>query len=67
MASLLFGLVHFISRTYAALCFLIGIYLGMIWIITGNLMVPAFVHGLYDFVALAYLVRPDATNRWQSG
>lgn len=56
VASLLFGLAHPITRTYVALAAIIGCYLGVLLLLTGNLLVPILVHGLYDFVALAYLV-----------
>ena len=56
VASLLFGLAHPITRTYAVLAAVIGGYLGVLLLLTGNLLVPIFVHGLYDFVALVYLV-----------
>lgn len=55
--SLLFGLVHSITTTYALLAALIGLYLGWLWIATGNLLVPILAHGLYDFVALVYLTK----------
>ena len=57
LASLLFGLAHFLSKTYALLCFFMGLYLGAVWLATGNLLVPVVVHGLYDFLALVYLLR----------
>jgi uncharacterized protein len=56
-ASVLFGLLHWATATYAALAALIGLYLGGLWLATGNLLVPAVVHALYDFWALVYLVR----------
>lgn len=56
-ASILFGMVHWITRTYAVLAAIIGFYLGWLWIATGNLLVPIIAHGLYDLVALVYLVR----------
>jgi membrane protease YdiL (CAAX protease family) len=49
--------MHMISATYAALCFLTGLYLGGLWLTSGNLLVPATVHGLYDFLALVFLLR----------
>jgi len=57
VASLVFGLVHAVTRTYAALAALIGIYLGWLWLATDNLLVPIVVHALYDFFALVYLSR----------
>ncbi|MCE9554043.1 MAG: CPBP family intramembrane metalloprotease [Planctomycetes bacterium] len=61
LASILFGLGHFLSKTYALLCFFMGLYLGVVWLATGNLLVPIVVHGLYDFLALAYLLRDSKT------
>lgn len=56
-ASLLFGLLHWLTLTYAILAALIGLYLGGVWMVTGNLLVPTVVHAVYDFWALIYLVR----------
>ena len=57
VTSVLFGLVHFVTSTYAVMAGIIGLYLGMISIWSGNLLVPMVVHALYDFVALMYLAR----------
>jgi len=56
-ASVLFGLLHWLTTAYAVLATLIGVYLGGLWMLTGNLLIPAVVHALYDFWALVYLVR----------
>ncbi len=56
-ASLLFGLLHWLTLTYAILATFIGLYLGGLWMATGNLLVPAVVHALYDFWALVYVLR----------
>jgi membrane protease YdiL (CAAX protease family) len=57
VASLLFGLMHHITRMYATICVLVGLYLGGLWILTGNLLTAIIVHALYDFLALLYLLR----------
>ncbi|HEV3136786.1 MAG TPA: CPBP family intramembrane glutamic endopeptidase [Pirellulales bacterium] len=57
VASLLFGLAHPLTVTYAVLAAAIGVYLGFLWSATGNLLVPIVTHGAYDFVALVYLTR----------
>ncbi len=54
--SALFGLVHFVTATYAFLAGLIGLYLGWLFMASGNLLVPIVVHALYDLVALRILV-----------
>jgi len=57
VASLLFGLAHFITFTYAVFATLMGAYLGLIWMESGNLLVPIVAHAVYDFTALVYLVK----------
>jgi len=57
VASALFGLAHAVTTTYAILAGLIGVYLGWLWLESGNLLVPIVTHAAYDFVALAYLLR----------
>ena len=58
-----FGLAHFLSPAYAVLAAIVGAYLGWLFVITGNLLVPVVAHALYDLVALAVLagVKPDPT------
>jgi hypothetical protein len=57
VASVLFGLAHFITPTYALFASVIGMYLGCLLMVSNNLLVPIVVHATYDFVALVYLVR----------
>jgi membrane protease YdiL (CAAX protease family) len=55
--SILFGFLHLITPAYAILASLIGLYLGWLWMVTGNLLVPIAAHAAYDFLMLVYLVR----------
>jgi membrane protease YdiL (CAAX protease family) len=57
IAAVLFGLLHFITPTYAFLAGLIGLYLGAIWLACGNLLTPILIHGFYDFAVLGYLLK----------
>jgi uncharacterized protein len=57
LASALFGLLHPITATYVVLAAVLGLYLGGVWMLTGNLLVVIVTHALYDFVLLVYLVR----------
>jgi hypothetical protein len=59
-----FGVAHWITPTYALLAAIVGIYLGGLLVLSGNLLVPVVAHGLYDIVALALLVRvkPASTS-----
>lgn len=56
-ASVIFGLLHFITPAYALFAGAMGAYLGLLYVVTGNLLVPITVHALYDFIALLYLLR----------
>jgi membrane protease YdiL (CAAX protease family) len=63
LASLVFGLLHAITFTYAALATLAGLYLGLAAHYTGNLLVAVVAHALYDFLVLLWLLRgPGATQ-----
>jgi len=57
LASLLFGLMHPITPSYVVLAALMGAFLGWLFIVTDNLLPAIITHGLYDFLALAYLTR----------
>lgn len=56
IASVIFGLAHYLSRTYAIFAGLIGLYLGIIYQVSGNLYLVMAIHAVYDFIALVYLV-----------
>jgi membrane protease YdiL (CAAX protease family) len=57
VASLIFGLAHYLSNTYFIYAFFTGIYLGVIYQTTGNLYIVMIIHAMYDFIALIFLVR----------
>jgi hypothetical protein len=56
IASVIFGLAHYLSTTYAIYAGLTGLYLGVIYQVSGNLYIVMVVHAFYDFVALVYLL-----------
>jgi len=57
VVAIVFGLMHAMNLAYAVLATLMGLYLGWLWMATGNLAVPIVAHGVYDFLALAYILR----------
>jgi membrane protease YdiL (CAAX protease family) len=57
LVAVFFGLMHAVNRSYAVAVGLVGLYLGWLWMYTGNLAVPITAHALYDFLALIYVVR----------
>jgi CAAX protease family protein len=57
IASIVFGLFHAASLLYFALAALVGAYFGWLVLEFCDLVSPIVAHGLYDFLALAYLTR----------
>lgn len=62
VAAVAFGLAHYVIRAYAVLATGVGVYLGVLFVVTGSLLAPVVTHALYDFVALLYLVRWTARD-----
>ena len=56
ITSLIFGLAHIVTLTYCLLAFLISLYLGFLFVHTGNLVVPIAVHALYDFCVFLFIL-----------
>ncbi|MFP4208963.1 MAG: CPBP family intramembrane glutamic endopeptidase [Wenzhouxiangella sp.] len=54
MASLLFGVMHALTRAYFIVATLMGCYLGLVYLWTDNLLVPVLIHFLYDWIVLRY-------------
>jgi membrane protease YdiL (CAAX protease family) len=59
VGALLFGAAHWLTLSYALLAGVIGVYLGVVFLLTENLLVPIVAHGLYDVVALSVLARAN--------
>ena len=59
VASAVFGVCHWLNRTYALLATVMGIYFGLLLLWTGNLWTPIIAHAVYDFVALLVLTWAD--------
>jgi len=62
VSAAIFGLLHSVTPTYALLAGGIGLYLGAIWLVTSNLLVPITSHALYDFLAILYLLNLRKSN-----
>lgn len=56
-ASLLFGLAHPLSWLYFLLAAAIGLYFGWLADAYNDVLAPAIAHGLYDFVALVWVLK----------
>lgn len=55
MASLVFGVCHWVTPGYAILAGVMGLYLGALMIFTDSLAAPAAAHVVYDFLAFLHL------------
>ncbi len=55
IASIIFGLLHFVSPAYAVVTTVMGFYLGVVFQLSGGLLAPVIIHFLYDLAALIYL------------
>lgn len=67
-ASVLFGLAHFVTLTYALLAGAMGAYLGWLLDAPGerNLLAPIITHALYDYLAFLVLVRAHRGSESES-
>jgi membrane protease YdiL (CAAX protease family) len=54
-ASILFGVLHFVTPAYALLAMVIGFYIGLVHHFFQSLLIPIQLHAIYDFGALLYL------------
>lgn len=56
-SNVVFGLLHMRTVLYAVIAGLVGVYLGVLYVVTDNLLVPIVAHGVYDLIALEYTRR----------
>lgn len=61
-SNILFGLVHFVTPTYALTAGLIGVYMGWLLDTSDNILAPILAHGLYDFLAFLVIAREVRKN-----
>lgn len=54
LASIAFGLAHCITPAYLVLATLMGLYMGLLYQWSGNLLLPVIVHALYDWIAIRH-------------
>lgn len=57
LSSIAFGLAHPITPGYIVVTAIIGVYLAMLLVWSGNLLVPIAAHATYDFVQLVIATR----------
>lgn len=55
--NIVFGALHARTSLYAFIAGLVGVYMGVLFAATGNVMAPIITHALYDWVALVITQR----------
>lgn len=56
VASVIFGLLHFVSLEYFVFATILGLLMGAMVIWTGDLLASVVAHAVYDYLALVYVV-----------
>jgi uncharacterized protein len=56
-ASIIFGLLHYLSHAYFICTILMSIALGVGYYLTDSLLMVVVWHGVYDFIALTMLIK----------
>ncbi|PQO33959.1 CPBP family intramembrane glutamic endopeptidase [Blastopirellula marina] len=67
ITSLLFGVVHFMSKEYFILASIMGAYFGVWFWWTGDIIIPIVIHTLYDWFALVYMRQTGEVADEKSG
>jgi membrane protease YdiL (CAAX protease family) len=55
IASVVFGLAHFVTPAYVIVATIMGFYMGLLFSVSGSLLIPMQTHFIYDLGALIYL------------
>lgn len=59
LASVAFGLCHWLTHLYAILAFVMGLFFGVLAMTTNNILAPITCHAIYDFIALWWLLQQN--------
>ena len=59
IVSIVFAALHAITPMYAAIVFVVSIYLGIVYESSEQLLTPMIAHGVYDVIALIFIVNWD--------
>lgn len=57
LASVIFGLLHFLNWTYVLVTFAMGVVFGVVFHVTQNMMLVMIAHGVYDVFAFAVIMK----------
>ena len=57
LASMLFGLCHYLNRLYVFIAFAMGLVIGGIYHVSGDLLLVMVLHAVYDFFAFTMIIK----------
>ncbi|MBT5926741.1 MAG: CPBP family intramembrane metalloprotease [Verrucomicrobia bacterium] len=57
ISAFLFGVCHALTKFYLVLATIMGVYLSLVWMSTGQLLSPIITHAVYDFIVLIWYLR----------
>ncbi|MCF7708512.1 MAG: CPBP family intramembrane metalloprotease [Verrucomicrobia bacterium] len=63
ISSIVFGMFHLITPLYALITIIMGVYIGLIYMVTDSLLIVIMLHAVYDFAALMHYLRIHAHGR----
>ena len=63
VSNIIFGALHMRTMLYAIIAGLVGVYLGIVYAATENLLAPITTHIVYDAIALEYTRRAISNAR----
>lgn len=63
VASMIFGLAHALNRYYVLVTWVMGLYLGLLYQASQNLVLVMAVHALYDWVVLRFVLLTPPANK----
>jgi len=63
IASVIFGFAHALNRYYVLVTMVMGLYLGLLYQASQNLVLVTAVHALYDWVVLRFVLLSPSANK----
>jgi membrane protease YdiL (CAAX protease family) len=57
LASLIFGVMHFLSKIYVLITFVIGFVFALVFYLTDSMLLVMVAHTVYDIFAFAMIVK----------
>ena len=63
LSAVLFGACHALTPFYFVLATLMGVYMSLVWLATGEILAPIITHAVYDFLVLIWYLKAFQTRK----